>query len=217
MVDIPLFPLNTVLFPGAPLPLHIFEERYKLMIERCAERNTPFGVVLIASGQEVGEAAAPHDVGTTARIAHLQPQPDGRFNIMTVGVQRFRIRHTMTTEPYLSGSVEMLTDEDEDAPGIKEAVARVGELFTEYSRLAYALNDEWTRTVRLPRRPGGLADYVGAQLNIEASLKQQLLEQLSVPRRLSLCRRLLEPATELVAARLAEARRVKFGAFGVMN
>ena len=216
-MDIPLFPLNTVLFPGATLPLHIFEERYKLMIGRCVERNLPFGVVLIASGQEVGGPATPHEIGTTARIAHVQAQDNGRLNIVTVGAQRFRIRETNTNERYLSGAVDLLSDEAEDAPGIEEAVAQVSALFTEYARLTFALNDEWTRIVKLPKRPGGLADYVGAHINVATSLKQQLLEQLSVPRRLSLCRRVLEPGIELLAERLEETRRVKFGNFGALN
>ena len=65
---LPLFPLQTVLFPGAPILLHIFEERYRLMIGRCLEQNSPFGVVLIRQGTEVDPDAIPYGVGTTAQI-----------------------------------------------------------------------------------------------------------------------------------------------------
>ena len=67
--DLPLFPLNTVLFPGMVLPLHIFEERYKLMINHCLEEERPFGVLLIREGKEVGSGAVPYQVGTTTMIA----------------------------------------------------------------------------------------------------------------------------------------------------
>ena len=67
-IELPLFPLNTVLFPGQVLPLHIFEERYRLMIRRCLAEDAPFGVALIQTGAEVGAAAEPHTVGTVARI-----------------------------------------------------------------------------------------------------------------------------------------------------
>src|SRR5205814_5524803 len=91
MVDelMALFPLNTVLFPGMPLPLHIFEERYKLMIGRCLEEERPFGVVLIQSGPEVGGTAVPHRVGTTAHIAAVRRLDDGRMNLIAIGQERF--------------------------------------------------------------------------------------------------------------------------------
>src|SRR5438046_1437349 len=88
---LPLFPLNTVLFPGMPLRLHIFEERYRLMIGECVERKQPFGVVLIKAGREVGEPAEPRGVGTTALIAAMSRMDDGRMNLVAVGQERFRI------------------------------------------------------------------------------------------------------------------------------
>ena len=83
--------MNTVLFPSMVLPLHIFEERYKLMINNCLAQDKPFGVVLIYSGSEVGDSAIPHPVGTVARIANWEWLPDGRMNILTAGARRFRI------------------------------------------------------------------------------------------------------------------------------
>src|SRR5688500_12618252 len=88
---LPLFPLGVVLFPGMALPLHVFEERYRLMMGACLEGDQSFGVTLIKEGQEVGDPAIPFDVGTMARIAKLQRLPDGRMNLIAVGVQRFRI------------------------------------------------------------------------------------------------------------------------------
>ena len=217
MAEIPLFPLNTVLFPRATLPLHVFEERYKLMIGRCLERKLPFGVVLIRSGEEVGGPAEPFAVGTTARIARAQQLEDGRYHILGVGAQRFRILQTTHEEPYLTGMVEMLFDEDEDAPGLDVTAERVGGLFADYSRLMLALNDEWTRSVGFPKRPGALADHVAGRLAIDARGKQRLLEELSVPRRLAIEQRLLENGVELLTTRLEGARRQKYGGFGALN
>lgn len=110
MIELPLFPLQTVLFPGAPLRLHIFEERYKLMINQCIQHKQPFGVVLIHSGQEaMGPLAQPHRIGTTARIIQVQHLPDGRMNIAATGEKRFEIVSLEPDlQPYLVGYVELL-------------------------------------------------------------------------------------------------------------
>ena len=106
-IELPLFPLNTVLFPGQVLPLHIFEERYRLMIRRCLAEDAPFGVALIQTGAEVGAAAEPHTVGTVARIIESSHLPDGTMNIVTVGTERFRIHRLIHDQPYLRGEVEI--------------------------------------------------------------------------------------------------------------
>lgn len=216
-MEIPLFPLNTVLFPGGMLPLHIFEERYKLMVQRCQEREQPFGVVLIRAGQEVGGAAEPFEIGTTARITRVQPLANGRLNMLTIGGNRFRVRGLMHHEPYLVGEIDLLADEDEDTPGIDTAVARAGELFSAYTRLRLALTDEWTRRVSLPPRPGAAADHIASRIDTDARTKQRLLEELSVPRRLALEQRLLENGVVLLTSRLESVRRQKLGGFGVLN
>src|SRR2546421_12044360 len=87
---LPLFPLEqVVLFPGMSLPLHIFEERYKVMIGACQVTDQLFGVLLIRAGQEVGEPADPERVGCTARMQRVDRMPDGQMKILTVGEQRF--------------------------------------------------------------------------------------------------------------------------------
>src|SRR5438045_9705996 len=114
MVDelLSLFPLNTVLFPGMPLPLHIFEERYKLMIGRCIEEERPFGVVLIQSGPEVGGPAVPHLVGTTAHIAAVKHADDGRMNLIAIGQERFQILEVVRQAPYLIAPARALADKE---------------------------------------------------------------------------------------------------------
>jgi len=109
-MDLPLFPLHTVLFPGVALPLHVFEDRYRAMVERCLAERSPFGVVLIREGREVGPGdLAVAGVGTVAEIREATRRPDGRFDLLAVGTQRFRLDSVeWDAEPYLVGRVTPL-------------------------------------------------------------------------------------------------------------
>jgi len=105
--QLPLFPLNTVLFPGMPLHLHIFESRYKVMVNRLMNQEPVFGVVLIKRGLEsMGPLAEPHLIGTTARILKMDPLKDGCFNLTVVGEKRFRIQSVLVQHPYLTANTE---------------------------------------------------------------------------------------------------------------
>ncbi len=143
MIEIPLFPLRSVLCPGVALPLHIFEERYRLMVNRCIERDEPFGVVLLREGREVGptraEVAA---VGTTAAIRRAGAYSDGRLEILTVGQQRFRIEDVdNVSEPYLVGRVNLI-DEPTGSPELAaDRAAEVGQRFLEYLELLQPADD----------------------------------------------------------------------------
>jgi Lon protease-like protein len=138
MTELPLFPLHSVLCPGIALPLHIFEERYRLMVARCIERSAPFGVVLIRTGREVGELDG-HvaDVGTTAAIRQAGRYPDGRLDIVTVGERRFRIeRVDMSREPYLVGQVALLDEPiGGEAPRTDQLARHLGQRFLHYLEL----------------------------------------------------------------------------------
>ena len=101
LVELPLFPLNLVLFPGMRLPLHIFEERYKTMIGECIDSNSPFGVLLIKEGAEAGGTAEPFRVGTTARITQNTQLDGGRLNILTIGEKRFQLIEIIKTTPFI--------------------------------------------------------------------------------------------------------------------
>ena len=111
---LPLFPLNLVLFPGMPLPLHIFEERYKAMIGECLESQMPFGVVLIRDGLEVGEPAEPFMTGTSARIVRVDHLEDGRMNILTQGESRFQVTEITQNIPHIIGEIQYLVEEPGD-------------------------------------------------------------------------------------------------------
>lgn len=177
---LPLFPLNTVLFPGAMLPLHIFEERYKLMLQRCLQGDKEFGVVLIRSGQEVGGPAVPYEVGTVARIVHFERLAGGRFNLVTAGMARFRIVTLYHRQPYLEGLVQVLAPEP-DAATAPEQLATVRELFDDYLDALGASETEF-------REPGieAFTFRVAHALQIPLAEKQALLEAESSEARLRL-------------------------------
>jgi len=110
--EIPLFPLGTVLFPGGPLPLRIFETRYIDLVRRCLRDGSGFGVVQIREGVEAGGSASTFDVGTYARIVDFSQQPDGLLGIRAVGERRFRIRERRRARDGLNlADVEWLPEE----------------------------------------------------------------------------------------------------------
>ena len=136
-IELPLFPLHTVLCPGVALPLHIFEDRYRTLVERCIERDEPFGVVLIRNGRDTGplngEIAG---VGTTALIRQAGRYPDGRFDIVTIGGSRFRIDGVdREREPYLVGQVELLPEPIGEPIAARRLATRVSERFLRYLEL----------------------------------------------------------------------------------
>src|SRR5687767_2937944 len=118
MAEMPLVPLNIVLFPGGLLPLHGCQERYKLVINRRLEDEKPFGIVLIKYGQEAGGPAVPFETGTSAAIAKTQALPEERLNLIVLGQERFRIVRLTQQNPYLVAEVEPLTSVIGDDPSL---------------------------------------------------------------------------------------------------
>ncbi len=175
MFEIPLFPLNTVLFPKATLSLHIFEPRYQSMMRLCLEQNRPFGVVLIRQGQEaLGPLAEPYSVGCTASIVDHQLLQFGRMNILSVGGERFRL-HTIDRQsaPYLVGTCEAWP------------LQPVGDLDAATQDLRRRLERFITATLaaggdahisQLPDHPIELAYLAATLLQISPLQKQQMLE-----------------------------------------
>jgi len=207
---LPLFPLTSVLFPGGTLPLHIFEERYRRMVAECIDGESAFGVVLIRSGAEVGDYAEPHNVGTTARILRADRLPDGRLNIVTVGVDRFRIVRTDRSLPYLQGEVEYLSRSHKDTDAARSAAELVRELFSAFYRQTLILADQWTSRVPMPRDPARLVDFVAARLDIDLQVKQKLLETDDVQECLDLEARLLRGTVEVLEGQVHQKQRAPF-------
>lgn len=191
--DLPLFPLNTVLFPSLPLPLHIFEERYKLMIGSCVVTDNLFGVCLIREGVEVGGPAEPFEIGTVARISDVERLPDGRMNLMTFGVSRFRLAEVVQREPYLVGRVTILEPGTE--PRTEALVEDVADRLLRYLR-------DVRGAARLPDRDQLLADVdrlsylAAATLGLPARTRQAFLEMDSTADRLKQARDLLRREIE---------------------
>lgn len=191
--EIPLFPLNVVLFPGMPLPLHIFEPRYREMIATCSQEERPFGVLLIKEGSDVGPPAKPYEVGTMARIVGIERLEDGRMNIMTVGTQRFRLL-TLSTEKhsYLVGDIEPFDDEPaqpEPAGALIEEVASLAQRYTAFVQMA---SGRELVPLQLPGNPSDMSYVVGGTLQIDHLELQGLLEAGTAALRLAMEKRILE-------------------------
>jgi Lon protease-like protein len=176
MFELPLFPLNTVLFPGMPLQLHIFEERYKLMIRRCYDAGQPFGVTLIKTGQEVGGAADPFPTGCTALISELEPLPGGRMNILAVGQERFMIQSIKHDQPYLVGVVETRPISNQSAEQLERSGSRLRVWVQKYLQILSDASETPFDTTQLPGDPLRLAYLASFLLNIPSEQKQSLLD-----------------------------------------
>lgn len=184
--DLPLFPLKVVLFPRMPLPLHIFEPRYREMIALCLRDEIGFGVVLIKEGEEVGGPAEPFSVGTIARILDVKKLPDGRMNLVTMGVVRFRILQTNTDQPFLTGDVERLEDEMGDTQTLPRVTHVAHQLFIEYMAdlLELANAEPGSKQLVAPLDPQVLSYTIATNLQISNEEKQALLEMDTVDARL---------------------------------
>jgi len=177
MQEIPLFPLQTVLFPGALLRLHIFEERYKQMINFCIEKEQPFGVVLIRHGVEaLGPLAEPYLVGTLAKIIQVEQLPDERMNIAAIGQERFQI---LSLEPdlesYLIGYVKPLLLLEHDQAYIDQKALR---LHSQVERYFQALSEAGMGQfdmAQFPNDPVGFAYLSASLLQIANEQKQAIL------------------------------------------
>lgn len=175
--ELPLFPLNVVLFPGGLLPLHIFEQRYREMVKYCIRNDSSFGVVMIQEGDEVGESAKPCKVGTAVDLIEVDRFPDGRMNIMTSGHSRFEILEVQDEQPYLVGRVRMLdTLNAEPDASLQEIAAETRELYIEYETLSSYLKFTWQSPDENPEHPQQLAYQIGTRLRIPLNEKQELLE-----------------------------------------
>ncbi|MCC7364773.1 MAG: LON peptidase substrate-binding domain-containing protein [Dehalococcoidia bacterium] len=217
-MEIPIFPLRTVLFPGMPLPLQIFEERYKVMTRELIDVGGVFGVVLIREGHEVGGGAIPYEVGTTAVIEEAQEVQGGRFVLTARGQQRFRLRRMLPPQPYPFGEVELLADAEPEGDGPAAAIVeRVHAAFPGYFHLALSLTDQWARGMRLPRRPHELVNFLAPWLQAEETEKQRLLEIESPVLRLEMLSDLLQRLLQKTEIEAIEHRRRKYEGFGAGN
>jgi Lon protease-like protein len=182
-IELPLFPLNVVLFPGMELPLHIFEPRYRLMIGECLEHDKPFGVVLVRPESEHLHEE-PYPVGTMAEIQGLDRLEDGRLNILAIGRQRFRILSQHRERPYLSGLVELYVDVVEPEETLATYAKQARELFNSYLEILLEAVGNKDLQVELPTAPEELSHFIAYLLDVQDERKQHFLELTSTMRRL---------------------------------
>ena len=226
---LPLFPLGTVLYPGLLLPLHIFEERYRQLVrDLLAGGEAPrFGVVAIREGRETGVTgvSALYPVGCTAVLRQVEKYPDGRYDIVTVGVQRFRLLELDQSQPYLRGEVELLPDETGDPAQAELAARAVRPAFRDYlralgslaqhdpeppGRAAQAASEQLAAgnggetdpggllTPDLPAAPGALSYVIAALMVVDLPAKQALLAEPDAVARLAAERAMLSKETAML-------------------
>lgn len=194
-VVMPMFPLGTVLFPYAMLPLHVFEERYRIMTKRVLDGDQQFGVVLIERGSEVGGGDVRFDVGTIARVVQAAQTDDGRYALATVGTRRVRVTRWLPDDPFPQAEVVVL-DEPSASPGDAAARDQAFEALATVAALARA------RDPRVAELPPIDADPVRASFEIAALAPigpldaQRVLETNETSARLALLASLLDERAE---------------------
>ena len=184
MADIPLFPLNVVLMPGTPLPLHIFEERYKQMVNECLDSGMEFGMVL-------ADESGTRRVGCTARIVELvQHYEDGRLVILVEGSRRFRLKNILAGKPYYVGDIEYLEDEPgEDITSLAEECVALLERVVEAAT-------EGSVGIEIESPYRNLSFAIAGRIEFDLETRQQILELPTERGRLEKIKELLAEAAD---------------------
>ncbi len=188
--ELPLFPLNTVLFPGGPLPLRIFEARYVDLVKRCMRERQPFGVVLIREGEETGVAEF-HEVGTLARIVDFDTLPDGLLGLTCIGEGRFRVHSHGRLHDGLNVGQASLFAPDTPAP-LPDEYAHLAELL---ERLLPELGDLYSCIERHPDDAHWVGYRLAEVLPLTLTSRQFCLELENAQERLRLLNGVLETGT----------------------
>ena len=201
---LPIFPLGTVLFPGLPLPLHIFEERYRQLVRDLLTQPEPrqFGVIAIRQGAEVGahSVTALYEVGCLATVLEVTEFPDGRFALRASGGQRFRLGELDRSRPYLQGEVKLLAEETGDPQAAREAAGAVRLAFTGYLDALADRGLAQAGAPALPDDPVALSYAVAAAMVIGLPVRQALLAEPDAAARLGAERALLARETTVLRA-----------------
>jgi len=184
--ELPLFPLSVVLFPGLPLPLHIFEPRYRQMLTDIQAGNSLFGLSYFDPTTSDGECPVIGSVGCVAKLSDAQLLPDGRSNILVYGVIRYRIEaYVERGDPYFVARVSYFEDEDEDQQALTTISQTVAEKFGRIARAVKTINNERTALPNIAgTEPERLSYMVALAMDVDAEAKQELLELPSTTERL---------------------------------
>ena len=196
--ELPLFPLPVVLFPGVPLPLHIFEQRYRQMLLDIRLANNLFGLTYFDPSSAESDAPAAGEIGCVAEVTEVQTFPDGRSNILTLGVIRYRIEsYVERGDPYLVAQVSYFEDDEENEEMLAAPALEVAETFTRIAQAVRTINDERATLPDISdTEPQRLSFLVAAAMEIDAEVKQELLELRSTSERLERLRAMLNIAVK---------------------
>ena len=201
---LPLFPLGAVLYPGMLLPLHIFEDRYRRLVRDLLDGPEPrrFGVIAIRKGRETGVEGVQslYEIGCTATLRQVEEHQDGRFDLVTVGTQRFRLLALDQTLPYLQGEIELLPDEAVDGVAAAPAVRAVQAAFRGYLDALTEWGGATVRVGDLPDEPVLLSFIVAAAMVIDLPERQALLDEPDALRRLAAERAVLSRESAMLRA-----------------
>lgn len=191
--ELPIFPLPLVLFPGVPLPLHIFEPRYRQMLSDIRVTNNLFGISYFDASTSERELPSAGHVGCVAEVTETQALPDGRSNILTIGVTRYRLEEYLDHgDPYLLARVSFFEDEEEDNELLHESSQEVAETFMRIARAVRTINDERASLPDISNtEPQRLSFLVAAAMEVDTDVKQELLELRSTSERLRRLRDML--------------------------
>lgn len=181
---LPLFLLNSVLFPNSRMQLHVFESRYRQMVQSCLESNLPFGVVLIRSGDEVGEPAEPYLVGTKVRILESIRYDDGRYDLTLEGVERFRIRTLDSEEPFMRGTIEPVIELPEPDSAYLNHLCAEARALGDILIREYVDHKDFAIRVLFPDDPEQLSFALANMLDFPPLRKQFFLELVETSARL---------------------------------
>jgi uncharacterized protein len=201
---LPLFPLGTVLYPGMVLPLHIFEERYRQLVQDLLGLPEPrrFGVIAIRKGRETGIDAVQslYEVGCTATLRQVERLEDGGFSLVTVGTERFRLNSLDQTLPYLRGEVELLSSDALDEAAAAPLVRTVQAGFRGYVDALTQRGGATAQIEDLPAEPVLLSFVVAAAMVVDLPEHQALLGEPDTIIRLGAERALLSRETAVLRA-----------------
>lgn len=205
---LPLFPLNTVLVPGLVLPLHIFEPRYRLLVQEMLanpnEDDREFGIVAVKDGGNIGRDGieALHRIGTATILRQAERTEDGRYDIVTTGSRRFFIESLDASAPLLRADITWINDiEEPHTPELEQLTNRaIADFVTYRTALSGQLDESIAAISDMPEDPGVVSFLLTAAVVLETDERQQLLSAMSPHERLTLARKFLKRETALISS-----------------
>jgi Lon protease-like protein len=190
--SLPIFPLPLVMLPNELLPLHIFEDRYRKMLIDIGRERDIFGIILFEPQANFEDRPQPGSIGTVAQVRESEMLPDGRSNILTIGIVRYRLMEYVDEgDPYLKAKVEFFEDEKEE--GLEELADEVFVVFERMAKAAFKLGGSRGQFPEIQRAdPQPLSFLITAAFNFENEKKQELLEMTSTSERLTTLKGILD-------------------------